>query len=69
MKAIVIVFVPGQNGAEVPEQSLAVRSADISSALGRSEIAPTNFSQLPDRNQSPAPFWTWFIENPRLTRV
>jgi len=69
MKAIVIVFMPARNGATAPEQSLAVRGTGLSLAQARSEVAPSNFPQLPDSDQAPAPFWTWFIENPRAFRA
>jgi hypothetical protein len=69
MKAIVIVFMPARNGATAPEQSLAVGRDRVSLTQARSEVAPSSFPRLPETDQTPAPFWTWFIENPRALRA
>jgi hypothetical protein len=69
MKAILIVFMPGQNGQAVVEQSLALRSTGISQLPIDLNHAQNRFRQLQQSEERTAPFWTWFIENPRQARA
>ena len=66
MKAIVIVFMPPRNG-QVPSEALVSAAPDRSSKpRPNSADANANRPQLSNGDQTTAPFWTWFVENPRL---
>jgi hypothetical protein len=54
MKAIMVLFLPAQNGTTAPERNLSVQPIFRLAASG------TSF-----RETSTPPFWTWFVENRR----
>ena len=64
MKAIVVVFSAVCNGHAAPEPTLGPISNEPLPQLlvlkGGNEHVPSV-----QRDHSPPPFWTWFIENPR----
>jgi hypothetical protein len=69
MKAIVVVLLPNQNGDASPDNTLVAQERSASLApvvLGRDARA---VSRLAIADKTPAPFWTWFIENPRALRA
>jgi hypothetical protein len=61
MKAIVIVFRRTPDRQASPQQKLAATP-------GEKQLPLAGFDGsrlLPECNQTPPPFWTWFVENPR----
>jgi hypothetical protein len=67
MKAIVVVFMRNQNGeasAELVVQERTASPAPVVSGQGARTL-----SRLAIADKTPAPFWTWFIENPRALRA
>jgi hypothetical protein len=65
MKATVVIFVRARDVKLPAVQSLAI---SISTSLqgvvaGADKTSGANKSTI--HNESPSPFWTWFIENPR----
>jgi hypothetical protein len=69
MKAIVVVFVSNQNGEAAPDKTLIAQERNASPAPlvfgGGAKIV----SRLAIADKTPAPFWTWFVENPRALRA
>jgi hypothetical protein len=65
MNAIVIVFIPriARDRKSYNEKPFAVATIDNSSRNFVSNTPATTDSFV--RDHSTAPFWTWFIENPR----
>jgi len=66
MKAIVVIFVRTHDVKLSAGQSLAI---SISASLQRAAVVGADKTNTADKstihNRSSAPFWTWFIENPR----
>jgi hypothetical protein len=69
MKAIVVVFVPNKNGEASPDKTLVAQGRSASLARVVSGRDPRAVSRLTIADKTPAPFWTWFIENPRRLRA
>jgi len=69
MKAIVVVFMPNPNGEASPDQTLVAQERRASSATVVSDPGTRAISRLAIADKAPAPFWTWFIENPRRCNV
>jgi len=69
MNAIVIVFIPriAGDGKSSGEEPFAIATIDQSSPNYVSNAPATTDSSV--RAHSAAPFWTWFIENPRSRRA
>jgi hypothetical protein len=61
MKAIMIVFRPAPDGQTPPPQMPAATASDKPGPLADFDGGRL----LSDCNQTPPPFWTWFVENPR----
>ncbi|MEY2504388.1 MAG: hypothetical protein QOG27_668 [Verrucomicrobiota bacterium] len=64
MKAIAVVFIPARNGHVPPEAALGLAPSEPFEQRpvvnnGNNGVQPLL------REQSPPPFWTWFIQNPR----
>ena len=63
MEAFVLVFLPARDAHR--------RTQEIQGATPNNGVASSSLVQLgfesSHRRQSPAPFWTWFIPNPRGT--
>jgi hypothetical protein len=57
MKAIMIVFRPAPDRQASPQQMLT--------ATAREKPRPLANFDRSDCVQTPPPFWTWFVENPR----
>jgi hypothetical protein len=66
MKAIVVIFVRTRDVKLLAGQSLAI---SISARLQGVSVVDADKTNRTDKstlhNGSSAPFWTWFIENPR----
>jgi hypothetical protein len=64
MKAIAVEFTSARSRWVPPEQAVVDRphGSRLKTDFGRPE---TDLRQLSDGDQRTAPFWTWFIENPR----
>jgi hypothetical protein len=70
MNAIVIVFTPGHDAQPVTEQVTAARMVGpLPPPATDSDNTRADRRQTSNRDQTPPPFWTWFIENPRRSRV
>ena len=69
MKAIVVVFMPNQNGESSPDNTLVVQERNASPVPVVSGPGARTVSRLAIADKTPAPFWTWFIENPRGSRA
>jgi len=63
MNAIVVVFIPADDGQLPAQQAAGDNLAILRQGLGLG-MAKTDSRQTSDRNQTSPPFWTWFIENP-----
>lgn len=66
MKAIVFVFMPAGEAQSVKAKSAALRVADLFQPGPAVEDVKVNLQRISERKQAAPPFWTWFIENPRL---
>lgn len=67
MKAFMVVCVPVCHIDFSPEKAVASPNPDsfqssVSSGLGRAQGS----LESPERDHATPPFWTWFIENPRV---
>jgi hypothetical protein len=60
MNAIVFVVMPASDS-----QRLAEQVVDLLPTGGASNHTKANVSTTSEVDQTPPPFWTWFIENPR----
>jgi hypothetical protein len=60
MNAIVFVVMPASDS-----QRLAEQVADLLPTGGGSNHTKASLPMTPESDQTAAPFWTWFIENPR----
>jgi hypothetical protein len=69
MKAIVIVFMPARDGEISPTQTTAMQDSSASRLPIDLDQGPKAFPRLTIPDTTPAPFWTWFIENPRRCNV
>jgi hypothetical protein len=69
MKAIVVVFMPNQNGEASADKALVAQGRIAPSAPVVSGRGARAVSRLEIADKTPAPFWTWFIENPRALRA
>jgi hypothetical protein len=61
MKAILVVFNAAGDGRASSEPMLGIGPRERSQQLA---VLNSDAGQL-RHDQSPPPFWTWFIENPR----
>jgi hypothetical protein len=69
MKAIVIVFMPPRDGEISPAQKTAMQHGTASRSPIDLDRGSKAFPPLTTPDRTPAPFWTWFIENPRRCNV
>jgi hypothetical protein len=66
MKTIVVVWVPARDAGPSAEKAVAQPNLDgFQSPLSPAIRITKGGIESPKRDQSPPPFWTWFIENPR----
>ena len=65
MNAIVIVLAPTPDGQPSTEQAGAVPGLEVWQWRVEQGKGEARFLDPSNRLQPPAPFWTWFIENPR----
>jgi hypothetical protein len=65
MKAIVIVFTLAMNGQGSSEALVPAALETMSKRQPKSPAANANRAQLSNGERTTAPFWTWFVENPR----
>jgi len=65
MKANVVEFSAFFGGWATPEKSAAARLAGISRSKPDSDRPEADLLEHAGGDHGPAPFWTWFIENPR----
>jgi hypothetical protein len=66
MKTIVVVCVPTRDAGLSAEKAVARPNLDGFQSSVSPEVRGTKGRiESPKREQSTAPFWTWFIENPR----
>jgi hypothetical protein len=69
MKAIVIVVMPPPDGEMSPAQTTAMQDRTAARSPSDFDRGARGFSRLTIPDRTPAPFWTWFIENPRRCNV
>jgi hypothetical protein len=69
MKTIVVVFMRNQNGEVSADKTLVAQERSLSPAPVVSGRGARTVSRLAIADKTPAPFWTWFIENPRASRA
>jgi hypothetical protein len=67
MKAIVAGFTPALSGW-TSEKAVALLPIGSSRAKTDSDRPKANLPRHSDGDHGTAPFWTWFIENPRRAR-
>jgi hypothetical protein len=62
MKAIVVVFVP------TPQFGISAAKHPLQPRMGLTVPEINDGAKAPLREKAKAPYWTWFIENPRVYR-
>ena len=65
MNAIMIVLVPAHNGQSLTEQAGSMPGLEIWQCRIDRGTGNTDRNETSSRPPSPAPYWTWFVENPR----
>jgi hypothetical protein len=65
MNALVILLVPTPDGQPSTEQAGAVPALEVWQWRADQNKGKAGFLDSSSRQQTPPPFWTWFIENPR----